>query len=68
MIKTSTWDKSVARKALNKTDADYQQNHHDRLASTTCTNFNLTVSHNVQLDPAGKVAKKSLRPGSNVEQ
>ena len=52
------------RKTLNKTDAEYQQNHHDRLfafpASTTCTNFNLTVTrtHNVQLEPAKKVAKK----------
>ncbi len=47
---------------MNKTDAEYQQNHHDRLfafpASTTCTNFNFTVTHNVQLEPAEKVAKK----------
>ena len=48
---------------LNKNDVEYQKNHHNRLfafpASTTCTNFNLTVSHNVQVEPAKKVAKKS---------
>ena len=55
---------TASTEELNKSDAEYEQNHHDRLfafpASTTCTNFNLTVTrtHSVQLEPAEKVAKK----------
>ena len=58
------------QKSLNKTDAEYQQNHHDRLfafpASTTCTNFNFTATNNVQLEPAEKVAKKFAKVAKKV--
>ena len=57
----------VIYQCIRKTDAEYQQNHHDRLfafpASTTCTNFNFTVTHATMcnLSPLKKSLRKSLR-------